>query len=204
MPKHVPVRFRALTIVALALGALMASSGLAAAADPETGQHGNYVYKDNETTYGATCVYSGSGPYKLTQVVVKPPSLWWWDSNAANNRQHGMVGWQTSLQISRPGSDGPWNTLFSAPTLRRVAFEDHPTMDPADKANLPRMTLLVNHAYTKYPNAYARVMHEAFWFGRDGSTKGTVTHLQVNYAWQNVPGMSGSTGGCPIHYSAPV
>lgn len=202
MPKHVRPRYRALTIAALALGALMASSGIAAA-DTTTGQVGHYIFKDNAETYGATCVYAGSGPYKLTQIVVKPPSLWWPDTNSANNRQHGKVGWQPSLQISKPGTAGPWNTLFDAPAVVRVAYEDHPAYDAADKANLPKYTLFVNHSYNKYPNANARIVHAAFWYAGDGTTKGSVMHEQVNYAWQNVPGVTSSTVGCPIHYSAP-
>ena len=204
MPRHIPVRYRALTIGSLVLGAVMASSGVTAAADTEVGQHGNYIFKDDASTYGATCVYSGSGPYKLTEIVVKPPSLWWPDTNPANNLQHGKVGWQPSLQISKPGTSGPWNTLFDAPTVVRVAYEDHPAYDPGDKANLPKYTLYVNHSYNKHPNAYARIVHEAFWYAGDGSTKGTVTHEQLNYGWLNVPGVSGSTTGCPVHYSPPV
>ena len=202
MPRHVPIRFRALTITALALGALMASSGIAAA-DTVTGQVGHYAFKDSDVTYGAKCVYSGTGPYKLAEIVVQPPLLWWPDTNATNNREHGKVGWQPSLQLSRHGTAGPWNTLFDAPTLVRTAYEDHPAYDPADSANLPRYTLYVNHAYNKYPDMYARILHTAFWYAGDGSTKGTVTHEQMNYRWLNVPGMTGSTMGCPIHFSAP-
>jgi hypothetical protein len=185
--------------VAVAGAALFATSGVALA-DTETGQHGHYLFKDDSSTYGATCVYSGSGPYKLVQIVVKAPSLWWPDTNSGNNREHGKVGWQLSVQISTPGAYGPWHTLYVNPGEVKTAYEDQPPYDKADSANLATWTLNINGSYKHKPNAYARIVHEAFWYNGDGSTMGTVTHEQVNYQWQHVFGPLGSTGACPIHY----
>jgi len=169
-------------------------------ADSETGQHGHYLFKDDATKYGATCIYAGSGPYKLTQIVVKAPSLWWPDTVSGNNNEHGTVGWQLSLQISVPGAYGPWHTLFTTSPQQKTAHEDQPPYNPTDKAKLAQWTLNVNGGFKHKPNAYAAVEHEALWYNPDSSTMGTVTHDQFYYKWQNVPGQSGSTGACPIHY----
>ena len=59
--------------------------------------------------------------------------------------------------------------------------------DNADKARLPQMTLHINGGYRKKPNAHARVIHDAYWYA-NGSTMGSVTHEQFNYAIQGVPG----------------
>ncbi len=194
-----PRRYRLTAIAALAGAALFATSGLALA-DSETGQLGHYVFKDDQATGGATCVYSGSGPYKLTQIVVKAPSLWWPDTNSGNSKQHGKVGWQPSVQISVPGAYGPWHTLYVAPAQTKTAYEDQPPYSKADRARLATYTLNINGSYKHKPNAYARVEHEALWYKPDSSIMGTVTHDQFNYKWQNTPN-AGSTGGCPIHWT---
>ncbi len=200
MNRGTPRRYRLSALLAVAGAALFATSGVAFA-DTETGQIGHYVFKDDATKYGATCVYSGSGPYKLTQIIVKAPWLWWPDTNSDNNREHGKVGWQLSVQIAKAGAYGPWHTLYMAPTQVKTAHEDQPPYDKADRARLPKMTLNINGGYKHKPNAYARVAHDAFWYASNGSTMGTVTHEQFYYKWQNVPGQTGSTGACPIHYS---
>ena len=132
-----PRRYRLTALVAIAGAALFATSGVALA-DTESGQHGHYLFKDDSTTYGATCVYSGSGPYKLSQIIVKAPSLWWPDTNSGNNKEHGKVGWQLSVQISKPGAYGPWHTLYMNDVEIKTAYEDQPPYDKADKAKLPR------------------------------------------------------------------
>src|SRR3954468_6820114 len=86
--------------LAVAGAAVFATSGLTLA-DSESGQHGHYAFKDDASTGGATCVYSTAG--KLTEIVVKPPSLWWPDTDSGNNNEHGRVGWQLAVQISMPG-----------------------------------------------------------------------------------------------------
>jgi hypothetical protein len=185
--------------LALTAAAMLASSGIALA-NSETGQHGHYLFKDDPVTFGATCVYVPlSSGYKLTHIVVKPPSLWWPDTNSGNNREHGRVGWQLALQISVPGAYGPWHTLFNAPTQVKQAYEDQPAYDPADKANLPKMRLDVNGGYRKKPDAHARVVHTAYWYANDNSVMGTVTHEQFNYRIDGVPGHTGLTTACPIH-----
>ena len=195
-----PRRYRFTALLALAGAALFATSGVALA-DTQTGQVGHYTFKDNASTYGATCIYAGSGPYKLTQIVVKAPLLWWPDTSSSNNREHGTVGWQLSVQISKPGAYGPWHTLFMTTPQLKKAYEDQPAYDPADAANLVKWTLYINGAYKHDPNAYARVEHEAFWYAPDNSTMGTVVHDQFYYKWQNAGAATGSTGACPIHYT---
>jgi hypothetical protein len=197
LARRTPKRYRFGTILALAGAALLATSGVAVA-DTETGQHGHYVFKD-DPTYGATCVYgSYNGKYKLTQIVVKAPKLWWLDTTSENNRERGMVGWALTVQISEPGAYGPWHDLFVSQTIVKRAYEDQPPYDNADKARLPQMTLSINGAYKRKPNAHARLIHDAFWYA-NGSTIGSVTHEQVLYAVQGVPGYSGLTTACPIH-----
>jgi hypothetical protein len=186
-------------VIALAGAAVLATSGIALA-DSESGQHGHYVFKDDPGTVGATCVYAAVSPgYKLTSIVVKPASLWWPDTNSGNNREHGKVGWRLSLQISEPGAYGPWHTLFNAPTQIKQAYEDQPAYDPADRANLAKMTLDVNGGYRKKPDAHARVVHTAYWYAGDSSVMGTVTHEQFYYRIAGVPGHTELTTACPIH-----
>ena len=194
-----PRRYRLTALVAIAGAALFATSGVALA-DTESGQHGHYVFKDDPSTGGATCVYTGSGPYKLVQIVVKAPLLWWPDTNSSNKREHGKVGWQVSVQISTPGAYGPWHTLYSTIPQQKTAYEDQPAYDKADSPRLATWTLAINGSYKHKPNAYARIEHEAFWYNPDWSIMGTVTHEQLNYKWQNVSN-GGSTGACPIHVS---
>ncbi len=186
-------------MVALAGAAVFATSGVAFA-DSETGQHGHYLFKDDPSTNGAVCVYAGSGPYKLTQIIVKAPSLWWPDTDSGNNREHGTVGWQLSVQISVPGGYGPWHTLYSNSPEIKTAYEDQPPYDKADSAKLATWTLYINGAYKHKPNAYARVEHTAYWYASNSSVMGTVVHDQFNYKWQNTPN-TGSTNACPIHWS---
>lgn len=195
-----PKRYRLSAVVALAGAAVFATSGLALA-DSESGQHGHYVFKDDASTKGATCVYAGSDPYKLTQIVVKPPSLWWPDTDSSNNRQHGLVGWQVSVQISVPGAYGPWHTLYTTSPQVKKAYEDQPAYDKADMAKLATWTLAINGSYKHKPHAYARIVQEAFWYNANGSMLGSVSHEQFNFKWQNVPNQNGSTTACPIHYA---
>lgn len=197
MIRHTPKRYRVTTIVALVGAALFATSGVALA-DTQVGQVGHYVFKEGSPV-GATCVYAWSnGRYKLTRIVVNAPKLWWPDTTAENNREHGTVGWELTVQISNPGAYGPWHDLFSSQEIRRRAFEDQPPYDNADKARLPKMTLFINGAYKKKPNAHARVIHDAYWYA-NGSTMGQVTHEQFNYSIQGVPGWTSVTTACPIH-----
>jgi hypothetical protein len=189
-------------MVAVATAAVFATSGVAVA-DTETGQHGNYVFRDDSAKFGATCVYAsqGGGKYKLTKIVVKPPWLWWPDTNSDNNRERGTVGWAMWVQISKPGAYGPWHTLYTSPRQDKRAYEDQPAYDKADAARLPTMTLNINGGYKKKPNAHARIVHDAVWLGSN-STLGEVTHEQLYYAVQGIPGQTGLTTACPIHWAA--
>jgi hypothetical protein len=168
-------------------------------ADTETGQHGNYLFRDDQVKTGATCVYAAQGgKYKLTQIVVKGPWLWWPDTNSDNNREHGKVGWNVDVQISKPGSYGPWHTLFESGTQIKTAYEDQPAYDKADSPRMPKLTLYINGAYRKKPNAAARIVHEATW-GTGSSTLGSLTHEQIYYNVNGVPGLDQITTACPIH-----
>jgi hypothetical protein len=201
MTGRTPKRYRFTALVAVAGAALFATSGVAVA-DTESGQHGNYVFRDDSVKFGATCVYAsqGSGKYKLTQIVVKAPWLWWMDTDSGNNREHGTVGWQMWVQISNPGAYGPWHTLYTSPMQTKRAYEDQPAYDKADAARLPTMTLNINGGYKKKPNAHARIVHDGFWLGNNDAL-GEVTHEQFNYAIKGVPGYTGLTTACPIHFA---
>jgi hypothetical protein len=201
MTRHTPRRYRFGTILALAGAALFATAGVAAA-DTESGQIGHYNFKDNQSKPNATCIYSGSSHYSLNQIVVKAPSVWWPDTNSSNNREHGRVGWQISVQISLPGAYGPWKTLYMTEVDKKRAYEDQPPYDKADKAPLAQWTLNIPASnYNGKPNAYARVVPMLFWYAGDGSTMGSVTHDQTNYKWQNTTGITSSTTACPIHFT---
>jgi len=189
-------------MLAIAGAALFATSGVVYA-DTDNGQHGNYVFRDDSVKFGATCVYAnqGGGHYKLSQIVVKAPWLWWPDTNSSNNREHGTVGWDMWVQISNPGAYGPWNTLYTSALQTKTAYEDQPAYDKADAARLPTMTLYINGGYKKKPNAHARIVHEALWLNGN-AVMGSVTHEQLNYAIQGIPGQTGLTTACPIHWTA--
>ena len=60
------------------------------------------------------------------------------------------------------------------------------------------MTLYINGGYKEKCNAHARVVHDAFWLSGDG---GEVTHEQLNYEIQGVPGQTAVTTACPIHWT---
>lgn len=195
-------RYRFGVVLALAGAALFATSGVTLA-DTETGQHGHYVFKDDASTFGVNCVYASQGndTYKLTQLVVKAPSLWWPDTNSGSNREHGTVGWRVFVQVSLPGAYGPWSTTFKTSIQKKTAYEDHPAYDPADKAPLAKWTISFNaSAYDSRPNAYVRIEHKAFWYKPAGSTLGSVVHDQFNYQWKYGT-TRGSTGACPIHFA---
>jgi hypothetical protein len=201
MTRRTRPAYRLSALLALAGAALFATSGVALA-DSQTGQVGHYLFKDDATKGGATCVYSGSGTYTLTKIVVKAPALWWPNNNSSVNREHGKVGWQLSVLVSKPGAYGPWHTWYMTTTQVKTAYEDQPAYDAADKAPLATWTLNINaKAYKRYPNAYAGIEHTAFWYASNSSTMGSVVHDQFYFKWQNVPAQTGSTGACPIHYS---
>jgi hypothetical protein len=188
-------------MVALAGAALMATSGVAMA-DTETGQVGDYNFRDTQAKPVVSCIYSGSNPYKLTSIVVKPPAVWWPDSSSTNNREHGKVGLSLAVQTSLPGAYGPWKTFYTSDTDKARAYEDRPAYDAADGARLATYTLSFNpKPFASHHNAYARVEATVYWYRADGSVMGSVVHDYDNFKWVNTTSVMQSTTACPIRFT---
>ncbi len=191
-------RRRMASVTALALGALLSSSGVVFA-DSETGQTGHYMFREAPGGEGVVCVYSGSGNFRLTKLIVKPPSLWWPDTDANNNRQRGRVGYRAFVQVSLPGAYGPWQPLKKTTIQKSTAYEDTPDYDMADRAPLTKRQVAFDPSpYGPESNAHVRVVYKAFWYRPNGSVAGTFTHEQFYYEWRNAGASTGSTTACPI------
>lgn len=200
MRSHRTTLHRVFPSLALAIAAIVGSSGLALA-ETEVGQHGNYLFVDDATNYGVTCVYSGGATRRLTQVTAKPPSLWWPNTSSDNNTQHGKVGWRVFVQVSTTGGYGPWTTTAKSPILTAIAYEDQPAYDPVDRAPLSKVKMAFDPTpYLANSAAHVHIVIKALWYKPNGSTLGSVTHDQIYMKWKNGAGNAGSTGACPISF----
>ena len=158
----------------------------------ETGPARALRVQDDSVNYGATCIYSSSGrrQYKLTQIVVKAPSLWWPDTDSGNNREHGKVCWELI------GPDLHSRRLW---TMEHAVHDTRADQDrvrrPArlttrrTRRNLATWTLNINGVVQEQ----AKRLRTRGARGRSGSNgdarrSGTVTHEQFYYKWQDVSG----------------
>jgi hypothetical protein len=167
--------------LSLALASTMAIIGSGvAAADSGHGQHGHYLFIDGDATHtGATCVYTGPQT-KLTSLVVKPPKVWWPDTNAANERQHGTVGWKVIVQKAEDAVKGPWTVAKQSSVQKKVAYEDQTALyGESTKAPFTKKTL--SWSAPQSPTIYVRVIVQAFWYNPDGSVLGWQKHRVVWY-----------------------
>jgi hypothetical protein len=192
---------RFLTGSALALSAVLALGGTVLA-DSESGQVGHYDFNDTQDHEGGVCVYAGSNPYRLVQVVFKAPRVWWPDTNSDSNTQHGKVGFQGIVRESLGGAYGPYDLVKKSDIMKATAYEDHPDYDLSDKAPLTKITMSINPSnYSSHPNAYIHLRSKVFWYRSDGSVRGMASHDVFYYKWQNVPGNPAATTACPVRFS---
>lgn len=192
------LRRRGVSALALAVTAVLALAG-AVQADSETGQHGNYLFRDDSGHAGAVCVYAGSNPFRLVQIIVRAPYLWWPDTNAESNTQHGKVGFRGIVRLSKPGAYGPWDKIKQSDIHKATAYEDQPDYDVNDKAPLTKITMSFDPSkYSGHPNAYISVRIKGYWYKKNGDVLGTVTHDVFYYEFRNVPEADGGTTACPI------
>ena len=175
----------ALIATSLAVSAILTLGG-AAYADTETGQHGHYQFRDSYPDPGAVCVYAGSNPYRLVQVIVYAPRLWWPDTNSDVTNQHGKVGFRGIIRVSKPGPYGPWAKVKQSEIMTATAYEDNPDYDLNDKAPLSKITFSFDPSkWSDHPNAYVQVRVKAYWYKKSGDVLGTVTHDVYNYEHRN-------------------
>jgi hypothetical protein len=168
---------RFLAGTALAVAAILGTSGVVLADDVETGQHGHYSWHESDAGKEAVrCIYAQNGNvYTLRKILVRAPYLWWPDTSTTTN-QHGRVAYRTWLRVDLDSSNGPWSQIKKSPLHYGTAYEDSPAYDLADEASLEMHEWAFTASdYSGYPNAYVTVRIKALWYTPGGSVLGTVT-----------------------------
>lgn len=168
-------------VLSLGLAATLAILGSGvAAADSAHGQTGNHLFIDGDATHtGATCVYTGPQT-KLTSLILKPPKVWWPNTNSANERQHGTVGWRAIVQKTQDSVNGPWTVAKKSSVQKKVAYEDQ-TVPYGDSTKAPFTKKTLSWSAPQSPLIYVRVIVQALWYKADGSVLGWQKHPIVWY-----------------------
>lgn len=158
------------------------TSAAVASADSEFGQHGHYLFLEDEVHPAVTCTYTGPHT-KLTSITVKPPKVWWPDTISENHTEHGKTGWRVIVQTTASPADGPWHTARRSAIQKATAFEDSAALyGDSTKAPFTRRTL--SWDAPRHPTIYVRVVIQAFWYHADGSVMGWEKHTSVYYRYK--------------------
>jgi len=171
-------RFVTATVAAAAL-----SVGLSGVVAAQTGITGNYLFTDSNgsSTTGAACRYLRvtDTRAKITQITARPPSVWWPDRSSDSNTEHGKVGWRAIIYHTNAGPGFVF--LKQSGIQYATAYEGYPGgYDTADKA--PFVNITVGITASDLPAGdELRVVVKAYWFKKDGSVLGSVTHTVLWY-----------------------
>jgi hypothetical protein len=170
----------------LVAGILAITFSGVAAADTTTGSIAHYVMNDLSTfqAAGATCKYNprsvGSNTYDIYKISARPPSAWWYDTNSSIDTQHGTVGWQMIVNTRVPPAT-TWTFWKKTSVQKKVAYEDHPAYDLADRAPFTNLSIDINYLDFAAANTQFQVVVKAIWYHADGSVRGTAKHTVVYY-----------------------
>ena len=156
-----------------ALTLTFALSGLVQAA----GQTGNYLWVDSMQKAGAVCKYDSGG--RIYRMRIEAPQLWWPDRNDLNTTEHGKVGWRAIIEHTNAGPG--WVFLKQTSIQTATAYEGYPGgYDLDDKA--PFTAKVVDISAGSLPALdELRVKIKAFWYRKDGSVLGSLTHVDQWY-----------------------
>jgi hypothetical protein len=171
---------RVLAAVTAAVALSLAVSGVVVA-DVTYGRIGHYSFTDGNPTAGAWCRYAlggGGTAWVMWRIRVPAPSVWWPDTNPDVTTQHGPVGWR--FYVKRwTGSE--WVVQKKTAIQHATAYEDQLVpYGSSTKAPFKQGGTDVNGG--AWPaNTRFMVTVKVYWFRRDGTVRGWVTHDVQHY-----------------------
>jgi len=180
------MRSRLMLAAVVAAVLSIALSGVAAATTV-VGQHGNYIFIDDDsmTTTGAICRYADPnsvGTWNIYKLTARAPSVWWFDTNSSITTQHGPVGWRLYLLHKAPAAS-TWSLLKKSTIQKKTAYEDQ-LVPYGSATKAPFTNIALSITANNFPSTelfMARV--KVYWFRSDGTVRGSATHDVQNYFW---------------------